>query len=184
MGLPWHQDKAFTIVTKAWTACPLAARCGTDTIPPEPWRRLAMTSLPQPPAWSNRLADQLQLLSEVAESFTYRLLEFEERLACQEQRLLAWQAAGEPELVEELELRLLATDDRLARIEAMLAAAEGPTAARHLQSVRRASTHPQAPGSPLSTRQAAGHAPAEVEIAVEDPFVEEGEQPFMDELIA
>jgi hypothetical protein len=143
-----------------------------------------MTSLSQPPAWSNRLADQLQLLSEVAESLTYRLLEFEERLACQEQQLLARQAAAEPELVEELELRLLATDDRLARIEAMLAAAEGPAAARHLQPVRRASTHPQAPGSPLSPRQAAGHAPAEVEIAAEDPFVDEGEQPFMDELIA
>ena len=142
-----------------------------------------MTSLPQPPAWSNRLADQLQLLSEVAESLTYRLLEFEERLADQEQRLLERQAA-EPQLAEEMELRLLATDDRLARIESLLAAAETTAAAHHLQPVRRASTHPQVPGSPLSTRQTAGHAPAEVEIAAEDPFVEEGEQPFMDELIA
>jgi hypothetical protein len=142
-----------------------------------------MTSLPQPPAWSNRLADQLQLLSEVAESLTYRLLEFEERLADQEQRLLVRQAA-EPQLAEEMELRLLATDDRLARIESLLAAAEGSAAARHLQPVRLASSPPPAAGSPLLARQAAGHGPAEDEIPEEDPFLEEGEQPFMDELIA
>ncbi|MFZ0408903.1 MAG: hypothetical protein WAM11_12450, partial [Cyanobium sp.] len=66
-----------------------------------------MTSLPPSPAWSNRLADQLQVLSEVAESLTYRLLDLEERLAGQEQQQQA--EAIDPLVAEEMELRLLDT---------------------------------------------------------------------------
>ena len=129
---------------------------------------------PQPPAWSCRLADQLQLLSEVAESLTYRMLELEERLAAQEPRLLEPADGVDPQLAEEMELRLLETEERLARIEGLLGAEEVADAGRHLQPVRPAGR----------TGQASGAEPVEAEIPQEDPFLDEGEQPFMDELIA
>jgi len=143
-----------------------------------------MTSLPQPPAWSHRLADQLQVLSEVAESLTYRLLEFEERLAVQEQQLLEQAETADPQQVEEMELRLLETEERLARIEALLGSSEAAGTGRHVQPLRLASSPAQALAGAASARPVAAARPDEEEILQEDPFLDEGEQPFMDELTA
>ncbi len=80
---------------------------------------------------TQRLADQLQTLSEVAEILTFRLLELEERLAGHELRLEqlldGGLAPGAP-LAEGTELRLVETEDRLARIESLLkgVAAQAP----------------------------------------------------------
>ncbi len=142
-----------------------------------------MTSLPQPPAWSHRLADQLQVLSEVAESLTYRLLEFEERLAVQEQQLLEQAETADPQQAEEMELRLLETEERLARIEDLLGGAENAVT-RQVQPLRLASSTVPSLGGAPSARQRSGPPPAEEEISQEDPFLDEGEQPFMDELTA
>lgn len=111
---------------------------------------------------TQRLADQLQTLSEVAETLTFRLLELEERLAAQElklQPLLESQADAPGLLAEDTELRLGDTEDRLARLEGLLSGLESPGAARHLR-------------------------PVAEEMFVDEPFLEEEEQPFLDELSA
>jgi hypothetical protein len=116
------------------------------------------------------LADQLRTLSEVAETLTFRLLELEERLAAQElkvQPLLETQSVGQGLIAEDTELRLGDTEDRLARLEGLLSGLESPGAARHLQPVE---AHPQE--SFLDDSVA------------EDSFLEEEEQPFLDELSA
>ncbi len=143
-----------------------------------------MTSESQPLAWSSRLADQLQVLSEVAESLTYRMLMLEERLAGQEQRLLEPADGVDPLLAEEMELRLLDTEERLARIEGLLGDGEAAAAGRHLQPVRPAGRPAKDLTRPGSARQASGAGPVEAEILQDDPFLDEGEQPFMDELTA
>lgn len=136
-----------------------------------------MTSQPQPPAWSNRLADQLQVLSEVAESLVYRLLDLEERLVAQERRLQEQEAdAVDPLVAEEMELRLLDTEQRLARIEGLLAPGECASEGRQHQPLHLASPHAQAL---VGARQISAPRPME-----EEPFLDEGEQPFMDELTA
>jgi hypothetical protein len=151
---------------------------GAGTIPPEPWRRLAMTSQPQPPAWSNRLADQLQVLSEVAESLAYRLLDLEERLVAQEQEA----DAVDPLVAEEMELRLLDTEERLTRIEGLLAPGERASEGRQRQPLRLASPHAQAL---VGARQMSAPRPMEEDLPLEEePFLDEGEQLFMDELTA
>ena len=72
---------------------------------------------------TQRLADQLQTLSEVAEILTFRLLELEERLTGHdvrlEQLLEGGLASGAP-MAEGTELRLVETEDRLARLESLL----------------------------------------------------------------
>jgi hypothetical protein len=70
-----------------------------------------------------RLADQLQTLSELTESLTYRLLELEEKVAALDLRLepvLERAAAAAPVLADDTELRLDDTEERLARLETML----------------------------------------------------------------
>jgi hypothetical protein len=105
---------------------------------------------------AGRLASQLNTVTEVVETLTFRLLELEERMAAQDLRLQplleSGQSSADP-FHEETELRLEDTEDRLRRLEAVLNGLEGGSAARHLQ--------------PL-----------------DNPFPEEGEQPFMDELTA
>ena len=76
-----------------------------------------------------RLALQLQALSEVTESLTYRLLELEERLSgidLRLQPLLQGTAQASDALGEEAELRLDETEERLLRLEALLAGLESP----------------------------------------------------------
>jgi hypothetical protein len=72
---------------------------------------------------TQRLADQLQTLSEVAEILTFRLLELEERLTVHEVRLeqlLEGATASGAPMAEGTELRLVETEDRLARLETLL----------------------------------------------------------------
>jgi hypothetical protein len=72
---------------------------------------------------TQRLADQLQTLSEVAEILTFRLLELEERLMGHEVRLeqlLEGALTSGAPMAEGTELRLVETEDRLARLESLL----------------------------------------------------------------
>lgn len=141
-----------------------------------------------PSAWTRRLADQLRLLSQMGETLTYRLLELEERVAAQELRLapLLEQRLGvEGALAEDIDLRMGETEDRLARIEAVLNGLDRPGASgssRHLQPIQPAA-HALRAASP-----APGHRTDRLDDELgdlpDDPFVEEGEQPFMDELPA
>jgi uncharacterized coiled-coil protein SlyX len=120
------------------------------------------TAPPEPAETSRRVGDQLHALSRVAETLTYRLLDLEERLAAQEQALgsLLGSALGsDPDQVEQMDQRLGDTEARLAHIEELLAGADPTPMARHLQAL------PQ-------------------QEVLDDPFPEEGEQPFMDERIA
>ena len=126
-------------------------------------------TLAQPhPISSQRLADQLQALSVLAESLTIRVLELEERLLAQERRAHPGEDAASR---QELELRLEDTDQRLLRIEALLHDLERPAPSRHLQEVPRPTAH-QAPGARPSSTPG------------EEIFPEDGEQLFMDEQIA
>ncbi|MFM7087873.1 MAG: hypothetical protein ACKOXO_12935 [Cyanobium sp.] len=81
------------------------------------------------PSWSDRLAVQVQQLSEVAERLTYRLLELEERLALQEQQFEALQQSVLP-LPDGMPIERCwsQTEERLARMEAALQAAPVPVA--------------------------------------------------------
>lgn len=119
---------------------------------------------------THRLADQLRTLSEVAETLTFRLLELEERLAAQElkvQPLLESQTAALGLIAEDTELRLGDTEDRLARLEGLLSGLESPGAARHLQPVQMLPQDTFLDDS-----------------LPEEAFLEEEEQPFLDELSA
>ena len=88
---------------------------------------------------THRLADQLQVLSQVAETLTFRLLDLEERLAGQELQLQGG-AAGADLIADGTELRLAETEERLTRLESLLEsglAVEADLAepVRHLRSV-------------------------------------------------
>ena len=129
----------------------------------------------------SRLADQIHTLSELTETLTYRLLDLEERLAAQEERLeplLQARRLDAAEAAAGLELRLGETQDRLGRIEELLAGLEHAESGRHLQALQR----------PRIARESLGRAEleavAEAEELPEDPFYDEGEQPFMDERTA
>ena len=129
---------------------------------------------------TQRLADQLRTLSEVAETLTFRLLELEERLAAHElklQPLLESPSAAQGLMADDTELRLGDTEDRLARLEGLLSGLESPAAARHLTPV---AVHPVAagPGAPLDGED--GYQDS----VHEEAFLEDGEQPFLDELTA
>ncbi|WP_043325568.1 hypothetical protein [Cyanobium gracile] len=127
------------------------------------------------------MADQLQVLSQVTEALTYRLLELEERLGGHEDRIgvrLEEVADLEAAHGAAMDERLGDTEERLARIEVALRGLDRSGTSRHLQAV-----HPPAlQQEPLASQPVAESfdlAPEEV-----DPFLDEGEQPFMDELIA
>ena len=129
----------------------------------------------------SRLADQIHTLSELTETLTYRLLDLEERLAAQEERLeplLQSRRVDAAEAAAGWELRLGETQDRLGRIEELLAGLERADSGRHLQALQR----------PRIARESLGRAEleavAEAEELPEDPFYDEGEQPFMDERTA
>lgn len=127
---------------------------------------------------TKRLADQLQALSQVAEAITFRLLELEERLAAQELRLeplLQGNAASKGVLADETELRLDDTEDRLARLEGLLKGIENQGVGRHLRPVV---------ASQLVQAQQALQDSFLDDSLVEQPFLDEEEQPFLDELSA
>jgi hypothetical protein len=119
-----------------------------------------------------RLAEQLHTLTRVVETITYRLLELEESLADQEARLqeLHQQTGVEHPFSGGTEQRVDDTEERLARLELLLNGnPPDPSAAasRHLQ--------PVAGGDPV-------HPESVQEDCIDGPFLEEPEQPFMDEL--
>jgi hypothetical protein len=128
-------------------------------------------SSPAVPTWTQRLVEQLQLISEVSETLTYRLLELEERLAEGERELaqLRTQAQASPELPSAVESWLEQTDERLARVEELLRRGEG----RSSGPVR-----PLVAVSPALSRPGAAAGDEELD---PDPFPEEGEQPFLDD---
>lgn len=145
---------------------------------------------------NGRLADQLHAIAAVTETLTYRLLDLEERLGAQEQRLETllqdrggWGTAA----AEGLEQRCGETEDRLGRLEALLAALERPGAGRHLQALQRprpsteSSTGTSSEDNVEQAQQAQqallDEALLDEELEV-DPFFDEGEQPFMDERTA
>ena len=81
--------------------------------------------------WALRLSKQLKLLSEVAESLTYRLLELEERFAVQDHQLTSRQLAAEQshsQVAEAMEERMLETENRLGRLDDLLSNVEPRTA--------------------------------------------------------
>ena len=69
-----------------------------------------------------RLALQLQSLSQLTETLTYRLLQLDERLAAAELTVQGFQAGGGAgqQLAEDTEVRLDDTEARLARLETIL----------------------------------------------------------------
>ncbi len=115
---------------------------------------------------TQRLADQLQTLSELAEILTFRLLELEERLTVHEGRLEqlldGGLASGGP-MAEGTELRLVETEDRLARIESLLkgVAAQVP--------------HQDEPVAEEETIADEETIPEEETIAEEEPFLDDHE---------
>ena len=118
------------------------------------------------------LAEQLHTLTRVVETITYRLLELEERLAEQETLLqeMEQQAGGLHQLSDGAERQVNDTEERLARLELLLTGedpAVSAAASRHLQ--------PVAGGNQAS----AGPEPQD---CIDGPFLEEPEQPFMDDL--
>ncbi len=134
-----------------------------------------MADLGRVDGWPGRLSMQLRDLSEISETLTLRLLELEERLAGLEGTLEALgrgqqaEAEGSDAIVDLLEQ----TESRISRLEGLLESGvpSGSTPTRdatHLQLL------------PL----AAPEDPAFAADTTEDPFPEEGEQPFMDELTA
>jgi hypothetical protein len=130
---------------------------------------------------SLRLADQLQVLSQVAEALTYRLLELEERLEGHDERIgerLQEVAGLEAAHGVAMDQRLGDTEERLARIEAALRGLDRNGGSRHLQAVQPPALQQELPGS-QTEEESFDLGPEEI-----DPFLDEGEQPFMDELIA
>ncbi len=137
--------------------------------------------VPLPEDSSLRLADQLQVLSQVAEALTYRLLELEERLEGQEGRIdeRLQEAAGlESAHGVAMDQRLGDTEERLARIEAALRGLDRTGSSRHLQAVQPPALQQELPGSLIEEEG------FELRAEEVDLFLDEGEQPFMDELIA
>lgn len=122
-----------------------------------------------------RLATQLRSLSELTESLAFRLLELEERLAAQELRLesLAQSEGEASDQGADTELRLDDTEERLARLEALLSGLASPGAARQGAGVLGMS-RPQRDAQGDSTLH------RDTDLA-EQPFYEEEEQLFMDE---
>jgi hypothetical protein len=124
----------------------------------------------------------LHTLAQLGETLTYRLIELEERLAEQQERLAPLLLDGQtPELrppgeaAEQLARRMGATEERLGRIEALLAGleeAQGQASGLQTLPGLQARRHPQAPTT--------GRLGDDTEL-LEDRFDDEEEQPFMDE---
>jgi len=137
-----------------------------------------MTSAPDSEAWPLRIGLQLQGLGELTETLTLRLLEMEARvLHLENQQCRLLDRAGRDGVDSAAVLDLLEqTDDRLSRLEVLL-----QQSARSQEPEERPPAG--APVRPLRVLDAADPA-AELKFEAEPLFPDEGEQPFMDELIA
>ncbi len=114
---------------------------------------------------AERLVVQLQTLSQVVETLTYRLLEMEERLTAHEHGVLALREdLATTVFSEEAEQRIDDTEKRLANLESLLSGfGSHHRSSRHLEAVGR------------------DHR---IDASFEQPFMEEPEQLFMDEVPA
>lgn len=133
--------------------------------------------------WAPRLSGQLETLSELAEHLTYRLLEIEERLAGQDSQLASLQMQLEEipsGLGNALEEKMLETEDRLARIEALLhgtgqpGRGRRPSFARSLQALPTMQNDRDSPAEGLPEEALLD----EEELSLEDqpPWLEEGSE--------
>lgn len=134
-------------------------------------------------AWSQRLVGQLQLLSEVTEQLTYRLLELEERVGEGERSLtqLHQEHRDGDEVPPAMEGWLEETEERLGRVESLLRGAEsrGFAGPRMLQAVTRPSLHGPEGFEEGEARQ---ERDPETEVESQDhPYLEDEEQLFLDE---
>lgn len=130
---------------------------------PDPSLRACPEPVATPAQALDRLADQLNTLSEVVETLTFRLLELEEQVSVQQQRLKPLMEASDREEESQDALRKLRfdqTEQRLSHLEQLLQVAQGP-----------------GPVVPFPE-------PAPPLMAIDGPFPEELEQPFMDEVPA
>jgi hypothetical protein len=151
-----------------------------------------MVSAERSPASLERLADQLSTLSELTETLTYRLLDLEERLEQREAQIQSFlEGAAGAESAIALEERLAETDDRISRIEAVLEGeasghpAPGRNQPRVLTSVGRPLAPIEAPARSRTGTSGEAYGGGEEFDPIEseeDPFMEEGEQPFMDDM--
>jgi len=123
----------------------------------------------------HRLVDQLRVLSELTETLTYRLLELEEKVAASEESVRNLREGQLPGVDEEMETRLLLTEEKLSRIERMLRMVERSGSTRHLLSV---------PIPVLQQESVPLHHGLEPMGELQNFLDDEGEQPFMDELTA
>ena len=117
-----------------------------------------MATAPEAADPALRLAEQLQSLSQVAETLTYRLLDLEERLNAQEARSLERlqaESAAAAHQAEETELRLLETEDRLERLEILLG---GEEARSNAAPPARLQVVPAAMSSPSAAKPDTGQA--------------------------
>jgi hypothetical protein len=121
-----------------------------------------------PAQLQHRLGEQLQALSQVSEALMFRLLDLEERLGAVEQQLGSLHARDDQAAPALDTGEILAvTEERLARLEDLLSGRRQPLGSA---------------AGPHGAIKAVG-SPALREAAF-DPFPEEEEQAFMDELIA
>jgi len=119
-----------------------------------------------------RLSEQLQALSQVGETLTLRLLELEERLEGLEEQVLELDSRDQTPTASlaETGVLLAATEERIGRLEELLT---GRGRVEPLPLRRPVPVPMQQEGSPAG----------EPELGL-DPFPEDEEQPFMDELSA
>lgn len=92
--------------------------------------------------WAARLSVQLQTLSELAENLTFRVLELEDRLTAQDDQLVSLQMASDEltdGITSAMEERMVATEDRLVRIEGLLQGGNGSFPARSLRALPKPS---------------------------------------------
>ena len=134
-----------------------------------------------PAQLQHRIGEQLQALSQVSEALMFRLLDLEERVGAAEQQLVGLHAREDQVVagigVDTVEILAL-TEERLARLEDLLSSSRQPLAGLGNSTYALdGGSH----GAKAAIKAVA--SPVEREEAF-DPFPEEEEQAFMDELIA
>ena len=133
---------------------------------------MSASASPSPGALQLRLSEQMQALSLVSETLTLRLLELEERLSALEGQLEGLQHLQSNTLSHDSADLLTATEERIARLEDLLNEQSAP---------KRATVHPLQRPVQQATDAGDGFSEPELEL---NPFPEDEEQPFMDELSA
>ena len=126
-----------------------------------------------------RLSEQLQALSLVGETLTLRLLELEERLAGLESQVHGLHQQQSSTASSESTEVLAATEERISRLEELLN--EQPSAHPAQGFGSTATVHALHRPKVEAATDADDFSEQELEL---NPFPEEEEQPFMDELTA